>query len=407
MEVIFVNRFYYPDESATAQMLADLAEQLVRSGYSTTVICSRSCYRASDSNLASRESVNGVRVIRTGLSFLPASGILSRLISYLTFMLAAGWNACRLSNSNSCLVVKTDPPLMSVVGWVVCGLRKCVLVNWLQDIFPEVVFALHGRKVTPVLGAMLVKLRNWSLRAAYRNVVLGDAMRKVLLAEGIPDSRITIIPNWSCGSALYPTPVAENRFRKSWGLADKFVISYSGNLGRVHDLTAIVDLASELSNNDKIVFLIIGDGAQLEAIRDNIRQRELNNVLFKPFQMRQDLRDSLGCADLHITSLKPNMEGLVLPSKIYGILAVGRPIIHLGDTEGEIATLLSENDCGRCFSAANINGISAYIEGLADRSDVLRRLGSNARKLFLDRYEFRHSAKKWRSVLDGCRIVSP
>lgn len=400
MNLIFVNRFYYPDESATSQMLTDLAEYLASYGYEVTVICSRAVARGVARELPSTEVINGVSVLRTGWRETGRRGVTSRLAAYLSFMVSGGIATWRAASWNSCVIVKTDPPLMGVVIGLVCKGRRCSLVNWLQDIFPEVAVVYRRSLAMFLISAPLRWIRNQSLKHARKNVVLGSAMHAVLLKEGLCEARVCTIPNWSKRDLIYPCSRSDNSLRAKWGLGLKFVVAYSGNLGRVHDLSSIIAMASSIAGHSDIQFLIIGDGAQLLDLQRKVRDYGLSNVMFKPFQSRNLLRESLGCADLHITTLKKDMEGFVLPSKVYGALAAGRPLLHLGDPNGEISTMLRAHECGDGFSPHEFESAANFVVDLARSTDKASRLGANARRLFLSEFDFAVSSLKWRKLLD-------
>ena len=184
--------------------------------------------------------------------------------------------------------------------------------------------------------APLRRLRNRALRAAETNVVLGKRMAEHLCKQGIPQDRTRIIANWQDGVLVRPVAHSENRLRRAWGLEGKFVVGYSGNLGRVHELATLLDAMTLLQAQAvmgsaaadvgvEVRFLFIGGGALERVLRDEIAARGLYNVVLLPYQSRNELSHSLSVADAHLVTLRPEFEGLIVPSKFYGIAAVGRP----------------------------------------------------------------------------------
>jgi colanic acid biosynthesis glycosyl transferase WcaI len=397
--IVFINRYFYPDHSATSQMLSDLGFFLAASGREVCVVTSRQRYDVPDALLAPRETVRGVAVYRVRTTRFGRANLVGRALDYFTFYLAAGWAAWRLVRRGDMLVAKTDPPLISLVAMLVARLRGAYLVNWLQDVFPEVAGALGMRLGRGYVGSIIAAVRDSSLRAARCNVVLGVRMAESVAKRDIATERIAVIPNWADDRAIVPVAASANPLLAQWGLADKFVLGYSGNLGRAHEFGTILDAAALLQDDTRVIFLIIGSGARLPWLKDEAARRGLRNFVFQPYQPREQLAFSLGAADLHLVTLQPALEGLIVPSKFYGIAAAGRPVAFIGDQDGEIARILREQDCGRSFAVGDGAGLASYARGLAqDRSEVAR-LGRNARAMLESKYSQEKSFAAWEQIL--------
>ena len=399
-KIIFINRFFYPDHSATSQMLTDLAFHLAATGRTVQVISSRQRYDDPGARLPVREVVAGVRVYRVrssrfGRHFLPG-----RAIDYLTFHLGALWRLLWLARGGDLLVAKTDPPLISVTVLPVVRLKRLRLVNWVQDLFPEVAEALGVRIMHRLVAGPLRWLRDRSLNTAAVNVVLGQRMAARIGQRGIDPARIAIIHNWSDGQAIAPVAAEENPLRREWGVADLFVVGYSGNLGRAHDHETVLEAASLLRDRAEILFLFIGGGAGLERLRRAVRERGLSNVRFQPYQPRARLALSLGVADLHWMTLLPELEGLIVPSKFYGIAAAGRPLLHVGDPEGEIGGLIRDAACGVTVRPGAARELAAWIAGLAADRGRGQEMGRRARRLFESRFDRPVAMAAWSRLLD-------
>jgi colanic acid biosynthesis glycosyl transferase WcaI len=346
MQIIFLNRFFYPDHSATSQMLSDLAFFLADAGHEVAVITSRQRYDDPAAGLPSEETVRGVRIHRVRTPRFGRGNLAGRALDYLGFYVAATRRLRLILSPGDIVVAKTDPPLISIPAAWVARQKKARLVNWLQDVFPEVAMALGIRGLAGPTGRLLRSLRNWSLCQASMNVVIGERMRDRLLAAGIPQDKVTVIPNWADGEAIRPMAPEDNPLRREWGLDGKFVVGYSGNLGRAHEYETILGAAEQLRNDPRIAFLFIGGGAQMVRVREIARARGVDNIVSQPYQPRERLNLSLGAADVHLVVLRPELEGLIVPSKAYGCLAAGRPIIFVGDAEGEIARVLRSAGAG-------------------------------------------------------------
>ncbi len=400
-KVIFLNRYFHPDLSATSQILSDLAFSLPKHGLDARVITSRQRYDDPSQVLPPEEKTAGVTVLRVWSTRFGRQRLAGRLIDYLTFYAAASWRLWRLARRGDVIVVKTDPPLMSVPAALIAGLRRAHLVNWLQDVFPEVAQAagLGGRWLR-LPFRVLRRLRNLSLRHAAINVVIGKQMAGHLRKQGIAEDRIHVIPNWQDGAALPPLPHDKNPLRQAWRLQDKFVVGYAGNLGRTHDLDTPLLAARRLKNRTDIVFVFVGGGAQLPRLQQAVQKEGLTNVFFRPYQPREILSQVLGLADVHLVSLRPAFEGLIVPSKIYGVAAAGRPSIFIGDPKGEIAQLVLTHCCGLVVPSGDGDGLADAIIGLAHDKPRRDDMGRRARRMLREHFDKPLALSKWQALLD-------
>jgi len=356
---VFVNRYFHPDHSATSQMASDLAFHLASRGWTVEAIASRQRYDDPDAQLPRHEVVNGVTITRIattrfGRSFLPG-----RAIDYLTFYL----NAFReiRKRRDAVIVAKTDPPLLSVIA----ALGSKRVVNWVQDLFPEVAEGLGMRGLR-----VLRPIRNWSLQRARANVAIGD-----LMARRVPKS--VVIHNWA-DVALEP--------KESGSFAAAVQIGYSGNLGRAHEVDTMLAAMRMLPD---VRFVITGGGAQLARLKSEAPA----NVEFRPYAPREKLSESLSSVDAHLVSLRPALEGLIVPSKFYGILAVARPVIFIGAKDGELARIIEEHRIGLVVEEGDAEGLARAIRG------VDPEMGRRGRELYLARFAPEHAFAAWERVL--------
>jgi len=396
--IIFINRYFYPDHSATSQILSDLAFYLSAQGFNIEIITSRQKYDDPEAELDGVDVVNGVKVNRIKTTRFGRQNLFGRSIDYLSFYLSAAFYLLFNLNSSDVVVAKTDPPMISVIAAFATKVKGAVLINWVQDLFPEVAQAL-GVKGLSFLYPLLLKVRNYSLKKAYKNVVIGDKMAIRLQSEGIDENNIKVIHNWSIEENIKPIDRKHNQLRKNWNIQDKFVVGYSGNIGRAHDFSALLSAAKALKSNDKIVFLIIGGGAQFNNIQKTVKELNLSNILFEPYQPRDILYLSLTVPDLHVISLMPELEGLIVPSKFYGIAASGRPVLYIGNKTGEIPKILEEAGFGKTFQINEVNKIVKYIEELSIDADLSDKMGMSARHVFNNRFEKHKAFESWLDVL--------
>jgi glycosyltransferase involved in cell wall biosynthesis len=320
-----------------------------------------------------------------------------RLLDYLGFHAAATIRLWRLAGPGDVVVAKTDPPLISIPAAWITRSRGARLVNWLQDLFPEVAMALGVRGLEGWIGRIIKKLRNWSLREAGLNVAIGDLMRQRIVAEGVPAGKVTVIPNWADGDAITPVAHADNPLRHEWGLDGKFVVGYSGNLGRAHEFETILGAADRLRDDPNIVFLFIGGGAQAQVVASAAAARGLENLRFEPYQPREMLKFSLGVADAHLVVLRPELEGLIVPSKTYGCLAAGRPIVFIGDPQGEIGRMVANGEVGQACPIGDESRLAGILREMAQRGG--RDIGSAGRRSFERHFDLTPTCRRFAAAL--------
>lgn len=398
MKVVFINRYFYPDHSATSQLLSDLARHLVSRRVEVHVVTSRQLYNDPAAGLPCEDQHDGIVIHRLDSSTLGRVKLWGRAVDYATFYLSAAVALFKYVRAGDVVVAKTDPPLISVVAAAITTLTGARLINWTQDLFPEIASALKVAGVG-IVEQGIRHLRNHGLRSASRNIVIGECMAARLRVEGIPAQSIRVIHNWADGMAICPVAHHDNPLRSEWNLQGKFVVGYSGNLGRAHEFQTILQAAEQLSDAPTIRFLFIGDGSQLHSLRQEVTQRGLPNFLFQPYQPRERLSYSLSAVDLHLVSLRPALEGLIVPSKFYGIAAAGRPVLFMGSSTGEIAQILRGHHCGYTVGVGETKQTVAIITKLAGDEVECRRLGHAARIALEQHYDKAAAFRAWDDVL--------
>ena len=402
--VFFLNRYFYPDESATAQLLTDLGGRLVADGIEVHIVCSRQLYGEANAQLAAREIVHGVTVHRVWTTRFGRKGLAGRMLDYASFYMTCAVTLILKLRPTDILVAETDPPLISIVAAAAAWLKRAALVNWLQDIFPEVASQLGANPLPAVLDRMLRRLRDASLTAADANVVLGSRMREYVVSRRVPASKCHVIENWADTESLHPKPSADSRLRTRLGLADKFVIGYSGNLGRAHEYDTVLGTAEELHSDERFAFLFVGGGIKMESLQLQVKERGLQNVCFLPYQPRGELQDSMAAPDIHLVSLLPALEGLIVPSKFYGILAAGRPVVFIGDSDGELSRVIASARCGLVVQVGNSAALTDAIKSLEMDGALREAMGTAARHALCSRFSSKAALERWAKLLTDVRL---
>jgi glycosyltransferase involved in cell wall biosynthesis len=403
VKVVVANRFFYPDIAATGQLAADLAFDLAQAGLDVHVVTSRLAYDAGP-GYAAEETVRGVRVHRVWTSRYGRASLPGRMVDYASFYIFATWRLLRLLRPGDVVVALTDPPLLSVCASWAARWRGARLVNWIQDLFPEAAAALGFNALQGLLGAPLRAMRDRSLRFAVTNVALGERMATLVRDRiGPGGSTVCVIHNWANGALIRGTEPEQVELRSEWGLADRFVVGYSGNMGRAHDIETLIASCVALKDDPGIAFVFIGGGAKRSLLQQAMIEHQLQNVRMLPYVESARLSEALGACDAHLVTLLPAAEGLIVPSKFYGIAAAARPAIFVGDPQGEVARLIKENDCGVCVSACDEQGLAEVIRTLSRNPAQCRALGARARQAFEREWDKPIALAKWRAILGGMR----
>ena len=393
-----------------------MAFALAERGFDVSVITSRQNYDKADAQLPSRETIRGVDITRVWTSKHGRLRLAGRSVDYLTFYLSSAWHVWREAQAGDVIVAKTDPPLLSVPMSIIAKLKGAYLVNWLQDIFPEVAEALNvGGGLGRLATAVLRPLRNWSLRSAEVNVVVGEGMALRLQALGLPPEKIKVISNWADSALIAPLPPDESALRQEWIPDGRFVVGYAGNLGRAHDIDTVLAAMTLLQERAKkspsdlaakIMFVFVGGGAQRASLEREALKRGLSNFRLRPYQPKERLGETLAVADVHLVSLNPKLEGLIVPSKFYGIAAAGRPTIFIGTEHGEIGRILEENGCGFTVRPGDGEALTERILALAGDRELCKALGARARMAFERHWNKERAIAKWEALMRRFPVVS-
>lgn len=374
VRVCYFNRSYWPDTGATGQLLTELAEDLAsKHGMQVTVVAG---YPASAARRpATQEVRNGVRILRARGTRFSQRAFAGRAANYVTYFLSALWIALRLPKQDV-TVALTDPPIIGLAALAARPRRG--MVFYCQDIFPQVAGLLEDFRSDGV-NHLLERLNRYLVRQARRIVSLGDTMSARLIeGKGADPAKITVIHNWADTTAITPSS-KDNDFARAHGLDQRFVVLHAGNIGWSQNLDVVLDAAAILKPRRDIVILFIGDGNRRAALEREARARGLDNVRFLPYQPRESLRWTYATSDVCLVSLKPGLAGYIVPSKLYPILAAGRPYIAAVEAATEVAALTGQHRCGVIVTPGDATALASTISRLAGDRDERDAMGRRAR----------------------------
>ena len=389
LHVAFFNRSYHPDTSATGQLLTELCESLVSEhGYRVSVVAGVPPIPAADDGvrptrgIVSRTVQGGVDVFRARGTRFSKRRFIGRASNYVTYFMSACYAGLRLDRPDV-VVALTDPPIIGLAALVAARRFGAPFVMSYRDIFPEVARLLEDFQ-SDAVERMLQAVNGFLVRHADRNVALGETMRRRLIdGKGAPADRTLVIPDWADCEAIVPGP-KRNPFAERHGLADKFVVMHSGNIGLSQALDTLVDAADALRDVADLEVVFVGDGVKKPALQEQARRLGLTNVRFLPYQPQAALTESFATADVFVVSLKAGLSGYIVPSKLYGILAAGRPYVSAVEEDSEVVHIARAYDCGLVAEPGKPRSLAEQILTLYHDRARTRRMGDNGRRAAFD-----------------------
>ena len=381
MHVCFFNRSYWPDLGATGQLLTELAEDLVRvHGWDVTVVCGYPL--RSDAQLSPSECRNGVHIVRAAGSTRDPKQFVGRATNYVSYFASAALKGLAIRKPDV-VVALTDPPIVGLAALAAARKAGVPFVFLCEDIFPEVATLLEDFHSTAVNDA-LTQVNRFLVRKATRIIALGDTMKRRLVeGKGADPAKVTVIHNWADCSAVAPG-LRDNAFARQHGLVDRFVALHAGNIGLSQDLEIVLHAADQLRDRQDIVFVFVGEGAKKKDLQEIARRRDLRNVIFLPFQPREAMDQSYATADVSLISLKRGLAGVIVPSKLYNVLASGRPCVAAVEQDCEVADIIQRAGCGYVVDPGDASALRARIVDLAGDRGRAADMGSRARTAALE-----------------------
>ncbi len=326
--ILFVNRVFPPDRGATGRCLRDLATRMADAGWRVTVVM--------DGPESPVDAPAGIALHRTGGSVPEGERPDAR--AYIESLCRLTGLALRLPR-HDVVVTMTDPPMLALAGPMLAARHRAVSLHWCQDLYPDLLPVL-GVRMPSMLRRLAERGMARSLRRHDGVIAIGRCMRDRIAAMGVKGERLCLLPNWP-DPAIRPLPKEGSGFRGSLGVVEgesRFLVAYSGTLGLAHPMDGVLEAAARLQDSDPgVLFLLSGEGRGFAAVEGEARRRGLRNLRRMPWQPADRLAESLSAADLHLVTMHPAAEGMLVPSKLAGVQAAGRPCLFLGPRGSEAA----------------------------------------------------------------------
>ncbi len=372
MRILLMNQFFWPDSSATSQLLTDLARGLADEGHEVWAICADGGYAVMDQGDAPRANVRRVKALPFG------RGKVGRVLSYLSFYGGAVWASLRVPRADV-VVTLTTPPLLSVLGTLAKAMRGGRHFIWEMDMYPDVAVDLGYFKAGSVVTRVTGWLADLSRRRADGVIALGECMKDRLMRRGVPAGKIAVADNWADGRGI--RPVART------GDGGRLVVLYSGNLGLAHDLETVEGAMLRLKDDARFGFRFVGSGGRREELKAFCEAHGIGSLELAPYVQRASLSETLGSGDVGLVTQRDACCGTVVPSKVYGLLAAGRPVLFIGPREATPARIVRRFGCGWHVACGDVDGLTRLLLRLAEDRGEIAAAGQRARQAFLEHYD--------------------
>jgi colanic acid biosynthesis glycosyl transferase WcaI len=370
MHILAINQFFWPDTAATGQLLADVAQLLDPEVHVMTVLCGASDYGAVDTASPPR-----VKIVRLGgVAF--SRGKIGRVTSYASFFAAAALRGI-LGPKPALVLTLTTPPLICLLGTLVKRMRGSRHYIWEMDLYPDIAVDLNVLRATSLLTRLIGIVADFSRKRADGIIALGDDMKARLVARGIPEHKILVAENWADGCEIVPAPFRDG----------PLVVHYSGTFGLAHEEQTITEAMRQLRDDGRFRFVFAGGGARRERLEEFCRAKRMARVEFRPYARRSDLSRSLAEGHVGLVTQIPETVGAVVPSKVYGIMAAGRPVLYIGPRQATPARIIQQYGCGWRVEPGDAAGFVQLLRHLEQNRHLLRDAGLRARNTFDKQYD--------------------
>jgi glycosyltransferase involved in cell wall biosynthesis len=370
VQVLLINQFFWPDTAATGQLLTDVARDIDPDMHAVTVLCGNSSYGTLDAGTPPPVKV----VLCGGAAF--SRGKVNRVVSYSSFLMSAAMRGIREPRPEL-VVTLTTPPLISLLGTLLKTVRGSRHFIWEMDVYPDIAVDLNVLKEKSLVTKLVGIFADFSRNRADGIIVLGEDMKSRLVARGIPEHMILVAENWADGNEIVPSPFP----------AGPLVVHYSGTLGLSHELHTISEAMRELRDNDRFRFVFVGGGAQRAQLEKFCGERQIRNAEFRPYADRSGLSQSLAEGHIGLVTQLPKTAGAVVPSKTYGIMAAGRPMLYVGPENATPSLVLHRHECGWRIEPGDVPGMVRLLIRLEQDRSLVREAGARARRAFENHYD--------------------
>ena len=411
LKLSIITQFYPPDYAPTGQLIEELATYLsLQEGMHVQIFTGQPGYAFQKDSAPSVEYLDRLLIQRSRIAQIWPQRIRGKAVNGLLFCLRSGLHLLKAhllkaSSHRDTLLLTTAPPYLPILGYLANLLFATPYVCIVYDLYPDVAVQLKVLPPRHRLAQIWDFINHLTWKRAKQVIVLSPTMKE-RIATKYPDisNKISVIHSWADPDVIVPIAKQENWFAYKYNLVKKFTVLYSGNMGRCHDMDTIFEAACHLQD-EPIQFVFIGGGAKLRECKDKVKELSLGNCLFLPYQDKETLPYSLTACDLSFVSVSSGMDGLVLPSKFYGILAAGRPVAVVCEPNSYLREMVTEAKCGQTFANGDSKGLVEFIRLLSTDKNLARQLGEASRNYLESNFTPEIIAKQYSQILTANTLL--
>ncbi|MEQ9095014.1 MAG: glycosyltransferase family 4 protein [Phycisphaerales bacterium] len=384
--LLVLSQVYVPDPASVGQHMHDAAAEMARRGWRVMVYAAANGYEDASVRYERSQTLDGVEIRRLPLSSFGKKALPIRVLAGVLFLIQAILLGLRVRNVQAVLV-STSPPFTGAFGTVLARLKRAALVFWVMDLNPDQLIQTGAIGPRHPAAVVFDAGNRLTLRRCDGVVALDRFMAERVNRKVDVRDRMAILPPWPHEDHIEPVEHEDNDFRKQHGLDGKFVVMYSGNHGMTTSVTTVLDAALRLRDREDIVFMFIGGGVGKADVRRVIEEHQPANIIDLPYQPFERLRYSLSAADLHVVTMVDAAVGCIHPCKVYGAMAVGRPILFVGPSPSHVTDLLDGQGVGWRVADGDGEACARQIEAIAATPrQELAQMGRRARSYIDERY---------------------
>jgi colanic acid biosynthesis glycosyl transferase WcaI len=396
-QIWVISEFYYPDENATGRLITQIAEDLAKIA-DVSVVCGR--------RMGDRKKKNDFHFVCNGVvgqrlhsTTLNKDNVFFRLINVITLSVLVLAKLIKDLHREEIVLVVTNPPTLPLVVAIACKIKKAKYSVLIHDVYPEVLIATNQLSENNPLTWMMRWINRRVMIQASFVIVLGRDMHTLLNKNyNVVSSKIVIIPNWGEVNKIVPQERVRNSILTELSMDQKFIIQYVGNIGRTHNIELLLECAELLKDEEDLRFMIIGGGAKKKWLDETLKNKNYNNVLTHPFYPRERQSDVHTACDISVISFIPGMTGISVPSRMYNIMAAGKPILAITDEESELAMVVREENIGWVVTSFQAHDVVRTIMQAKENAALLIEMGKRARKAAEEKYSFEKLSALYRNI---------
>lgn len=408
MRIMFYITYWFPYEGALTPLLGDLCQELSKKGHGVSVLTSFPHFRKGRSEkwkqykgkLYQKENWNGVEVIRSYI-FAPEFkssklGILFRFLNFLSFSISSFIVGLFVKRPDVIFAVSSPPLISGVVSYLIALFKRTKFIYNIQDLYPDI--AVKCGVITNLLLIWILRsLESFVYSKASACSVISEAMKINLISKKVPPEKIYVIPNFCDTEFVIPLP-KDNDFSRKFGIQDKFVAIFAGNIGIPQGVEDIIESARILKDNSDIVFVFVGRGENKEKMEKLTEDLGLSNVKFLPLQPFATMPQVWAAADVSLVPLKKGISTDAVPSKIFGIMASSRPVIAMIDEGSEIWKIVESAQGGICVPPENPELLAEAVLKVYKNKDLRETMGENGRRFVVDKFSKKLICQKYEEL---------